>query len=197
MAIDLTGGIDPSREYVLADRPQDPEMRDSVSFWSSTIAVRSACRGLGSRRSGELGHPRHPAQCRLPRRPGVSAPVQRAVATHPRSRRAGYRARGRGLGISLHRALRYLDDDVRRARGADVVGRFGLGHDRRPLGGHQFPRRGEDGRTALGAGRAAGRRRHTPSHLERRRHDGWATLRAIIHRHRRIPCRGRAARVHR
>ena len=33
MAIDLTGGIDPSREYVLADRPQDPEMRDSVSFW--------------------------------------------------------------------------------------------------------------------------------------------------------------------
>jgi hypothetical protein len=33
MAVDLTGGIDPSREYVLAKRPQDPEMRDSVSFW--------------------------------------------------------------------------------------------------------------------------------------------------------------------
>jgi hypothetical protein len=33
MTVDLTGGIDPSREYVLAQRPQNPEMRDSVSFW--------------------------------------------------------------------------------------------------------------------------------------------------------------------
>jgi hypothetical protein len=33
MAVDLTGGVDPSREYVLAQRPQNPEMRDSVSFW--------------------------------------------------------------------------------------------------------------------------------------------------------------------
>jgi hypothetical protein len=33
MAIDLTGRIDPAREYVFAERPQDPEMRDSVSFW--------------------------------------------------------------------------------------------------------------------------------------------------------------------
>jgi len=33
MAVDLTGGIDPSREYVFAERPQNPEMRDSVSFW--------------------------------------------------------------------------------------------------------------------------------------------------------------------
>jgi hypothetical protein len=30
---DLTGGIDPSREYVFAERPDNPEMRDSVSFW--------------------------------------------------------------------------------------------------------------------------------------------------------------------
>ncbi len=33
MAIDLTGGIDPTREQVFAHRPDDPEMRDSVSFW--------------------------------------------------------------------------------------------------------------------------------------------------------------------
>ncbi|WAJ45454.1 hypothetical protein OK015_02715 [Mycobacterium sp. Aquia_216] len=33
MAVDLTGGIDPAREYMLAQRPQDPAMRDSVSFW--------------------------------------------------------------------------------------------------------------------------------------------------------------------
>lgn len=33
MAIDLTGGIDPAREYVFAERPHNPEMRDSVCFW--------------------------------------------------------------------------------------------------------------------------------------------------------------------
>jgi hypothetical protein len=33
MAIDLTGGIDPTREYMFAERPDNPEMRDSVSFW--------------------------------------------------------------------------------------------------------------------------------------------------------------------
>ncbi len=33
MAIDLTGGIDPAREFIFAEPPDDPEMRDSVSFW--------------------------------------------------------------------------------------------------------------------------------------------------------------------
>ncbi|BBX03164.1 hypothetical protein BST36_04870 [Mycolicibacterium moriokaense] len=33
MPIDLTGGIDPQREYMFAERPDNPEMRDSVSFW--------------------------------------------------------------------------------------------------------------------------------------------------------------------
>jgi hypothetical protein len=31
--VDLTGGIDPTREYMFAERPGDPEMRDSVSLW--------------------------------------------------------------------------------------------------------------------------------------------------------------------
>ncbi len=35
MTIDLTGGIDPARECVFSERPDDPEMRDSVSFWVS------------------------------------------------------------------------------------------------------------------------------------------------------------------
>jgi hypothetical protein len=35
MPIDLTGGIDPAREHVFAERPDDPAMRDSVSFWVS------------------------------------------------------------------------------------------------------------------------------------------------------------------
>src|SRR5258708_14416602 len=33
MAIDLTGGIDPAREHVFAERPGNPAMRDSASFW--------------------------------------------------------------------------------------------------------------------------------------------------------------------
>jgi prepilin-type processing-associated H-X9-DG protein len=33
MSIDLTGGIDPARELMFAQRPDDPEMRDSASFW--------------------------------------------------------------------------------------------------------------------------------------------------------------------
>ncbi|GAA2430872.1 hypothetical protein GCM10010191_50660 [Actinomadura vinacea] len=33
MVVDLTGGIDAPREDVFARRPDDPEMRDSVSFW--------------------------------------------------------------------------------------------------------------------------------------------------------------------
>ncbi|OBI87658.1 hypothetical protein [Mycobacterium sp. 1245805.9] len=33
MTIDLTGGIDLAREYMFAERPDNPEMRDSVSFW--------------------------------------------------------------------------------------------------------------------------------------------------------------------
>lgn len=33
MAIDLTGGIDPARELTFPARPDDPELRDSVSFW--------------------------------------------------------------------------------------------------------------------------------------------------------------------
>ncbi|ULE33004.1 hypothetical protein [Mycobacterium sp. IDR2000157661] len=33
MKLDLTGGIDPARELMFARRPDNPEMRDSVSFW--------------------------------------------------------------------------------------------------------------------------------------------------------------------
>jgi len=35
VGIDLTGGIDPAREYFFAERPDDPEMRDSASMWVS------------------------------------------------------------------------------------------------------------------------------------------------------------------
>ena len=33
MAVDLSGGLDVSREFVLAEQPNEPEMRDSVNVW--------------------------------------------------------------------------------------------------------------------------------------------------------------------
>jgi len=35
MTIDLTGGLPASREYVFAERPENPEMRDAVNMWIS------------------------------------------------------------------------------------------------------------------------------------------------------------------
>ena len=35
MAIDLTGGMDPSSDHFLAEPPDDPEFRESASFWIS------------------------------------------------------------------------------------------------------------------------------------------------------------------
>lgn len=45
MAIDVTGGMAPQREYMFDSAPADPQMRDSVSFWVSDDR-------------GELGLPR-------------------------------------------------------------------------------------------------------------------------------------------
>ena len=33
MAVDLTGGIDRAREFVLAEKPENPEVRDAVNVW--------------------------------------------------------------------------------------------------------------------------------------------------------------------
>ena len=33
MAIDFTGGLSDDREYVFAEQPSDPEMRESVNTW--------------------------------------------------------------------------------------------------------------------------------------------------------------------
>jgi hypothetical protein len=33
MSVDLTGGLDPAREFVFASQPDDPEMRESVNTW--------------------------------------------------------------------------------------------------------------------------------------------------------------------
>jgi hypothetical protein len=45
MAIDLTGGMEASKDHFLAERPSDPDFRESASFWVSDDR-------------GELGLPR-------------------------------------------------------------------------------------------------------------------------------------------
>ncbi len=35
MAIDLTGDMSPSKDYFLPERPEDPQFRESASFWVS------------------------------------------------------------------------------------------------------------------------------------------------------------------
>jgi hypothetical protein len=35
MSSDLTGGMDPSKDFFLSERPEDPEFRESASFWVS------------------------------------------------------------------------------------------------------------------------------------------------------------------
>lgn len=151
MAVDLTGGIDPSSEYVLAKRPQDPEMRDSVSFW--VVDDR-----------GEIGLPRvgieavganwdaHDIQVNVAfpdgrvyrlRTNGPSLPAQGPDG------QATVLGAG-GLVLSVHRIIRQLDDVLRRAGSADLVGRLDRRQKRRPADRHQCPRRGGNGGASLG-----------------------------------------------
>ncbi|BFM07910.1 hypothetical protein [Halioxenophilus aromaticivorans] len=49
--VDLSGGIDPSREWVLAEKPSNPQMRDAVNVWieeqSGKFALRIGVEALG------------------------------------------------------------------------------------------------------------------------------------------------------
>ena len=51
MTVDLTGGLSDEREFVFAEQPDDPEMRESVNAWIWTRVPRSACRVSVSKRS--------------------------------------------------------------------------------------------------------------------------------------------------
>lgn len=44
MALDLTGGLPATREYVLARKPDDPEMRDAVNVWIESADARFGMR---------------------------------------------------------------------------------------------------------------------------------------------------------
>ena len=115
MAIDLTGGIDPAREYMFAERPDNPEMRDSVSFWVFDDR-------------GEVGLPRigieavasnweaHGVQVNVAFADGRVYRLRddgREPAAH-RPRRQADGAGRRPARVHVRRTVRRVDDDVRR-----------------------------------------------------------------------------------
>ena len=116
MAIDLTGGIDPEREYHVrrtAGQPRD------AGFGEFLGRRRSRRRGVAAHRyrSGrrELGGARRPGQRRLRRRAGV--PTARR-GHEPAAHRPRRSADGAGRGparVHVRRTVRRVDDDVRRA----------------------------------------------------------------------------------
>ena len=188
MAVDLTGGINPSREYMLARRPQDPEMRDSVSFW--VVDDR-----------GEIGLPRigieavganwdaHDIQLNVAFPDGR---VYRLRCNGPSlpARGPDGRASVLGAGGLAFRCIEPFetwtmsyDGPAVQTSSADLID----GKKDGPSVGHRFPRRSEDGGSPVGARSAAARRRRTTKTHRGGRHHGRPTLRAVIHRHRRIP----------
>ena len=183
MAIDLTGGIDPAREQMFARRPDNPEMRDSVSFWVIDD-------------HGDVGLPRigieavaanwdaHDVQINVAfpdgrvfrlRENGQSWPAEAPDGAADRARR------GRA-GVPLHRSVRHLDDDLRRQGGADLVDGSDRREKGRAVGRRQLSCRGQDGGSAVGAGRLVRRVRVAAEDLDRGQPDGRAALRAAVPR---------------
>ena len=123
MAIDLTGGIDAAREYMFAERPADPEMRDSVSFWVFDD------RGLvGLPRVGveavASNWDQHSIQVNVALPDGRVYRLRDEAQKPARrgSRRETGGARRWPAGIHVRETVRRLDDDVRRQGRADDIG---------------------------------------------------------------------------
>ena len=120
MAIDLTGGIDPAREYVFAERPDNPEMRESVSFWVSDDRGEVGLHAHRDRGDGRAtGTRTAPGQRGVSRRSGVPRSAQDGKTLAGRgSRRAQPTVFGAGpLGFRCVEPFRTLDDDLRRLGG--------------------------------------------------------------------------------
>ena len=173
MAIDLTGGIDPAREYMFAERPDNPEMRDSVSFWVFDDR-------------GEVGLPRigieavaanwdaHNVQVNVAFPDGRVYRLREDAAEPPRRgpRRQADGAGRRPARVHVRRAVQRVDGDVRRPGGPDVIGRSRRGPQGRTARRCAVRGRGEAGGAAVGAGRTAGRRGFGAEDVDRGRPDG-------------------------
>ena len=159
MTIDLTGGIDPAREYVFAERPDDPEMRESVSFWVSDDRGKVGLTRVGIEAMA-ANWDAHGLQVNVGFPDGRVFRLRQDGKTWPAvgPRRQADRVRCRPARLRVRRAVPHLEDEVRRRRGSDVELRprrrqEGRAARRPPLRG-----RGCDGGAAVGPGRARRRR---------------------------------------
>ena len=185
MAIDLTGGIDPAREFVFGERPDDPEMRDSVSFWVSDDR-------------GEIGLPRvgieavaehweeHGLQVNLAFPDGRAYRLRTDGKAWPAEDDMGRpTVLGAGpLGFRCVEPFRHLDDDLRGPGGADLDVRPRRREEGRPARRRAVLRRGHLGRAAVDPRIAVARGPRRDRGLRRGRPDGRAPLRAALPRRR-------------
>ena len=118
MAIDLTGGIDPAREQVFARtarRPGDAGLGELLGHRRPRQSWPAPHRDRGGR--GELGCPRRfRSTSRFPDGRVFRLRENGAELARRGARRAADRARRGRAGVPLRRAVRHLDDDLRRAR---------------------------------------------------------------------------------
>ena len=125
MTIDLTGGLDPGREYVFAERPDDPEMRDSASFWVFDDRGELGLPRSGSKRSPPTGRRMGSRQRGLPRRPRLPPAPGRGGPVAPGPRGAAERARCGPAQLPVRRTVPDVDHGLRGPDGPDLVVRPG------------------------------------------------------------------------
>ena len=173
--IDLTGGMDADRELMFASRPEDPEMRDSASFWV-----------LDER--GEVGLPRigieavasnwdaHQIQVNVAFADGRVYRLREDGASWPVEGPDG-RPTVLGAGPLAFTCVRPFGTWTLSFDGQAVatsVGGAGGRKHRRTACGCGLPGGSHHGGAAVDSGHDAGRRRSQPQDIHRRRPDGRA-----------------------
>ena len=199
VSIDLTGGLDPAREYVFPECPPEAGMRDAVNMWVSDdrgevglprFAVEALASGLGSPRApGERGAPRRsrvPAARTARLAPGDRTGRSRVRARHGPARRSAASSRS-APGPPSSTAPR-----PRRPRR-----RSSPATPRGPTSICTFTVEATHGRAAVDPGHAVPRGGGDARHLDRGQAHGRPALRAAVPRHRHRARRRRGAPVHR
>ncbi len=96
MAVDLSGGLEAAREFVLAQQPDDPDMRDSVNVWMWDDGVEFGMPRIGIEAVGDQWST-HDVQCNIALADGRLLTIFEPGAVHD-SRGADGRARVLGAG---------------------------------------------------------------------------------------------------
>ena len=136
MAIDLTGGLGEELEYVFADRPDNPKMRESVNAWIWDNGVQFGLPRIGVEAVADnWDTSRSSSECGLRRRQGIQCLVPATGARTPWRRREATPPRRRSPLVRARRAVRTpANASPRRS-----LGNLGRGPDQRQFPGHGDP----------------------------------------------------------